>query len=189
MKSFLEIRANLFDIAYLDAMGQMKNEENKNFLILQHQKGWLGSLVGVDLKIKHKEERALKHTAMEAARKKWNNILLIVSLLHQKLIIQHQAVKAVIVVVIMKIHVSSFWKISATATVPATWGTLQFFTPCLAKVFDRCKITDRNVAYILMAAAKAFGSDTDNLVINCTSFKCLRKISREAKRKLSTNLP
>ena len=72
-------------------------------------------------------------------------------------------------------------QISATATVPATRGTLQFFTPHLSEVFDRCKITDRNGVYILMAAAEAFGRDTENLVINCTSFKRLRKQFREAR--------
>lgn len=48
----------------------MKNEKNKNLLMLQHQKGRTGSMVGVDQKLKHKVERALKHTKIETARKK-----------------------------------------------------------------------------------------------------------------------
>lgn len=78
---------DLFDIAHADALGQMKNEEDKNFLMLQRQKGRPGCMVGVDQKLKHKEERTLKQTAMEVARKKglmkkWND-----NLIHQKLMI------------------------------------------------------------------------------------------------------
>ena len=58
---------------------------------------------------------------------------------------------------------------------------MQFFTPFLSEVFDRCKITDRNGVYILIAAAEAFGHDTKNLAINRTSFHRLRKKFREAR--------
>ena len=52
---------------------------------------------------------------------------------------------------------------------------MQFSTPLLSEVFDRCKITDRNGVYILIAASEAFGRDTENLVINQTFFQRLRK--------------
>ena len=37
---------DLFDIAHSEALEQLKNEEDKNFLILQRQKGRPGSMVG-----------------------------------------------------------------------------------------------------------------------------------------------
>lgn len=45
----------------------------------------------------------------------------------------------------------------------------------------RLEITDRNGVYILMAAAQAFRRNTENLVINRTSFQRLRKQFREAR--------
>lgn len=71
---------------------------------------------------------------------------------------------------------------AAAATVLATRGTLQFFTPRLSEVFDRCKITDRNQVYILIAAAEAFGRDTENLVINRSSFQRHRKIFNDTQK-------
>ena len=54
---------DLFDIAHSEALEQLKNEEDKNFLVLQRQKGRPGSMLGVGHKLKHKEERTLKRTA------------------------------------------------------------------------------------------------------------------------------
>jgi hypothetical protein len=68
---------------------------------------------------------------------------------------------------------------AAAAKFPTNRGTLQFFTPRLSEVFDRCKISDRNGLYIIIAAAEAFGRDTENLIINRTSFQRLRNKFRE----------
>ena len=48
---------DLFDIAHSDAMGLMKIEEDKKFLLLQQQKGRPGSMLGVDQKLKQKEKK------------------------------------------------------------------------------------------------------------------------------------
>ena len=56
---------DLFDIAHSDALQQMKNEDDKKFLILHQQKGRPGSVIGVD-----KEETTLKRSAMKSARKR-----------------------------------------------------------------------------------------------------------------------
>jgi hypothetical protein len=189
---------DLFEIAHSDALGQMKNEEDKNFLMLQRQKGRPGSMVGVHQKLKHKEERALKRTAMEAPRKKglmkkWNNNLLLISLLHQKLMIQHQAAKAVMVVKTLKIPLSSFSKYQQQQQPQQQQQFQQLEVQCsfllpVSEVSDRCKITDRNGVYKLMAAAEAFGRDTENLVINRTSFQRLRKKFREARQENSAQI-
>ena len=146
-------------------------------------------MLGVDHKLKHKEERALKCTAMETARRKRT----------YEEMEQHFGTHEVSTsktdysassskdidsgddsesspAIIQQISTAG-----AAAKVPTKRGTLPFFTPHLAEVFDRCKITDRNGVYILMAAAEAFGCDTENIVINRTSFQRLRKKFREAR--------
>lgn len=67
---FMEKTEDLFDIAHSDALEHMKMEEIRKFLLRHCQKGRPGSMVGVDQKLKHKEERTLKHTAMETVRLK-----------------------------------------------------------------------------------------------------------------------
>ena len=67
---FVDNMDDLFDITHSEALEQLKNKEDKNFLILQRQKGQPGSMLGVDHKLKHKEERALKRSATETARRK-----------------------------------------------------------------------------------------------------------------------
>lgn len=56
-----------------------------------------------------------------------------------------------------------------------TRGTLHFFTSRLSDVFDRCKITDENGIYVLMAPAGTFIHDTKILVINRTFFRLFLK--------------
>lgn len=187
---FVEKMDDLFDIAHSDALGQMKNEEDKKFLMLQRQKGRPGSMIGVDQKLKYKEERALKRSAMETARKKRT----------YEEMEQHFATHQPAApktddstsssqssdggddsenssIIVQKISPTA----ATAAAVPTTRGTLHFFTPRLSEVFDRCKITDRNAVYILMAAAEAFGRDTENLVVNRTSFQRLRKKFRDSR--------
>lgn len=48
---------DLFDIAHVNAMDIIKIEEDRQFLIKQRKKGREGIMVGVDLKLKQKEDR------------------------------------------------------------------------------------------------------------------------------------
>ena len=186
---FVDNMDDLFDIAHSEALAQLKNEEDKNFLILQRQKGRQGSMLGVDHKLKHKEERALKRTAMETARRKRTYEEMEQHFGTHELSTSKTDYSASSSEDIdsgddsesSPAIVQQISTAGAAAKVPTKQGTLPFFTPRLAEVFDRCKITDRNGVYILMAAADSFGCDTENLVINRTSFQRLRKKFREAR--------
>lgn len=111
-----------------------------------------------------KDKRILKCTSIACQEKvymkKWNTILILISFLNHKLMNQHQANKQVLVVTLVKIHcqrstnISNNNPIAEAATVPAIRHTLRFFTSCLTEVFDKCKITDGNEFYILMAVAE-----------------------------------
>jgi len=57
-EQFISTLNDLFDIAQADALNIMKIEEDRSFLISQRQKNRPGSMLGVDLKITRKEERA-----------------------------------------------------------------------------------------------------------------------------------
>ena len=152
---FVDNMDDLFDIAHSEALEQLKNEEDKNFLILQRQKGRPGSMLGVNHKLKHKEERALKRTAMEIARRKRTYEEMEQHFGTHELSTSKTYYSASSSEDIdsgddsesSPAIVQQISTAGAAAKVPAKRGTLPFFTPCLTEVFDRCKITDRNGVY------------------------------------------
>lgn len=66
---FMDVLDDLFDIATADALTTMRNEEDKNFLEKQRQKGRPGSMLGIDMKLASKEERSKLRAEKEQARK------------------------------------------------------------------------------------------------------------------------
>lgn len=66
---FMDVLDDLFDIATADALTTMRNEEDKNFLQKQRQKGRPGSMLGIDMKLASKEERSKLRKEKEEARK------------------------------------------------------------------------------------------------------------------------
>lgn len=61
---------DLFDIAAADALAQMKSEEEKAFLIAQHEKGRVGCLIDVDVKGQEKEQKRQERIEAEERRRK-----------------------------------------------------------------------------------------------------------------------
>ena len=126
-------------------------------------------MLGVDQKLKQKENRALKRSEMQTARKKRTYEEMEQNFDSRQFATSEKDVSSddseSYSVVDQETSASTI-STTTSAISPATRGTLQFFTPLFSDVFDRCKITDRNWVYTLIAAAEAFGRDTKNLVIN-----------------------
>lgn len=61
---------NLFDVATINALDVIKNDEDKQFLIMQRQLGRPGSMVGIDAIAVQKEKRQLERIQAEAERKR-----------------------------------------------------------------------------------------------------------------------
>lgn len=68
-RKFVHELDDLFDIAHADALTIMRNEEDKQFLLLQRQKGRPGCMVGVDKTIYEREKRALQRREKEEERR------------------------------------------------------------------------------------------------------------------------
>lgn len=66
---FIEGLDDLFDIAAADALSTMRNEEDKEFLRKQRQKGRPGSMLGIDTKLSSKEERSKLRKEKEEERR------------------------------------------------------------------------------------------------------------------------
>lgn len=62
---------------------------------------------------------------------------------------------------------------------PIKRGTKACIDEQLAQTLDRCKISDRNAFYILMATARAWKQDTDELILNRSSIRRIRANMRK----------
>lgn len=69
VKIFVEDLDNLFDIAHRDALILMKIKEDKEFLLLQKQKGRPGCMAGVDMVLSQRQNRAEQRKEKESSRK------------------------------------------------------------------------------------------------------------------------
>ncbi|KAL4085212.1 hypothetical protein QTP88_027071 [Uroleucon formosanum] len=68
-KQFEETLDDLFDIAHSNAMNIIKIDEDKEFLLLQRQKGRVGCMLGRDIKLAEKEQRKATRKDAEYKRK------------------------------------------------------------------------------------------------------------------------
>lgn len=65
-----KIENHIFDVAAPDALQSMKIQDDKDFLLLQRQKGRPGSMCGIDLTLARKQERKARRLEEEENRKK-----------------------------------------------------------------------------------------------------------------------
>lgn len=65
----MESLDDFFDIAAADALTVIRNEEDKEFLQKQRQKGRPGSMLGVDAKLSGKEDRSKLQKEKEDERR------------------------------------------------------------------------------------------------------------------------
>ena len=68
--TFISQLDDLFDIAHENALDMMKNEEDKQFLVMQRMKRRQSSMTGIDHKFKVTEERKQERRKREAERRK-----------------------------------------------------------------------------------------------------------------------
>ena len=182
-KEFLDKLDDLFDIAHENALNIIKIEEDKQFLLMQRKKGRPGSMAGTDRKFKVSAERKQERIDRETERRKRTY-----EEIEQNVTTQFSSLSS---------SDSENEENSQHSNNPAdaqtdpsdvvtesepsasiVRGTLDFFTPRLSEALDRCKISDRNAVYLLMAAAEAFNYNKEKLIINRTSFQRRRTVFR-----------
>lgn len=155
--TFVQMLDNLFDIAASDAINHFKGYTRKQILSTQSQKERVGEPLAV--------EEPLPGSEPLAEHSNSNNL----RLYEDMEIVPHSTSSS---------EMDERGKLISTPTAKTVYikrGCEQFFNPRLLEVFDRCKISDRNGVYILMAAAESFGQNVENLVLNRSSIYRLRK--------------
>ena len=168
--------ANLFDVATVDALTMMTNEEDKEFLLAQREPGRRGTMGSADFKLAAVQKRSLKRQMIEKER-------------------QIQCEKDAIATT-SKVELGSSSRGSDTdstcdhdqatsAVQEASFpkrrrATRNVLTPQLAMALDRTKVTDRCAAYIMTETVRSIGQDPTEFNINCTSIQRLRKSHRKS---------
>ncbi|XP_055307228.1 uncharacterized protein LOC129571460 [Sitodiplosis mosellana] len=157
--SFMDDLDDLFDIAAADALETMRNEEDKEFLEKQRQKGRPGSMLGVDMKLAGKEERSKLRKEKEDARKTRHE---------QATNLQQSVNYEGDSDIEYNTEVHDVFEVPPQQTRRST-PKKKWITPRLCAALDKAKLSNREAMHILMATVDALKIPADNLVLNCTS--------------------
>ncbi|KAL4084393.1 hypothetical protein QTP88_028216 [Uroleucon formosanum] len=157
-KQFEETLDDLFDIAHSNAMNTIKIDEDKEFLLLQRQKGRVGSMLGKDIKLAEKEQR--KATWKDAEYKRKNiqqnsGYLKTANILNEFDSDTSEFEETIIEEPEIELNIPS--------------------STCL----DKCKISDRDAVHLITACIEAVALDTNDFAVNRTSIRNARQIFRK----------
>jgi len=175
-RQFTESLQDLFDIAHAEALTMIKLPEDREFLKAQREKGRRGSMGPVDLVLARKEEKCRKRL-LETERRK------------AKKPERTQPAE-------MNVELSSSSggetgtssdadddcnppQTAQSPSQPKRGRPANIVSPVLAAALDRTKVSDRNAAYIIAAAAESLGHSPSALAINKESIRRSRHKQRE----------
>lgn len=185
-ENFVESLEGLFDVATESALQTIKIQEDREFLIMQRQKGRPGAMIGVDNVLLQKEKRRMKRLAESEARQTQTALSSDMEVESSTFSNEHTAE--------MEFEVggdtgeSEISEFQAPITItdgPASQaernrrGKRKFINERIASVLDKCKISDRDAIHVLIAVAEGLGHNANDLIINRTSLRRMRKKNRE----------
>lgn len=208
---FVSTLDDLFDIAHADALKKIKIEEDKQFLLLQREKGRPGSMIGTDKKLYMKEKRSIERKEKELSRKRkyeeeiHDNSTLNASLRLSDSSCESENEAANVEIFEISEHESEVVEeeyessdsetndelkneenvSNDVRTVESCKNRKHFITSRLVAALDNAKVSDGMAVHILIATAKALGHRCEDLVISRSSIRRQRLIDR---KKISDNI-
>lgn len=169
--AFMDDLNDLFDIAAFDALERIM-EEDKQFLILQRQKGRPGSMAGIDKVTVDREKRRLQRLEQESERER--------KAIAASTTTSRPAVNQ------MEIDLSG--SVSDDGSQPDPFieqpdpsrGKRNVINERVTAALDRCKISDRNAIHLIIAIVDALGHNANDFIINRSTLRNTRRRNREA---------
>ena len=165
---------NLFDIASINALAVMENQEDREFLLAQCEPGRRGTMGAADHKLAAMQKRSQKRQLLQEERKsRW----------------EQEAIETSSTVALDSSSSGDDRESeddeSATSCREAGFpkrrrATKNAVTPQLSMALDRTKVTDRSAAYVLTETVCSIGQDPKEYNINRTSIQCLRNLHRKS---------
>lgn len=183
-QAFVATFNDLFDIASADALDKIKNEEDKQFLLMQRQKGRPGAMIGIDAVSVQMEKRRLQRLQEEVERRERSDAQTVVANTTVQMDTSSSEISS--------IGDANPPNVMSTATdteedlqsepqpTPSTSrGKTEFINERVAAALDKCKISDRDAIHVIIAVVEALGLDTNELIINRSSLRRMRQKYRE----------
>lgn len=168
---------DLFDIAHADALSMIQIDEDRQFLLLQREKGRRGSMSGVDAILDAKEKRsAMRQEELLARRQRMEDLQ------------RRQNERAVLISSTSSSDYETDEASSSHDTYAETEegavggcsyktskkrkrGRNSIITPELAAALDRTKMSDRKAMHVLVETAQSLGHNIEDLALNRDSIR------------------
>lgn len=169
--AFMDDLNDLFDIAAFDALERIM-EEDKQFLILQRQKGRPGSMAGIDKVTVDREKRRLQRLEQQSERER--------KAIAASTTTSRPAVNQ------MEIDLSGSVSDDGSQPDPCieqpdpSRGKRNVINERVTAALDRCKISDRNAIHLIIAIVDALGHNANDFIINRSTLRNTRRRNREA---------
>lgn len=176
-RQFTESFHDLFDIAHAAALTMIKLPEDREFLQAQREKGRRGSMGSVDMVLARKEERHRKRLLEKEKRKAKETER------RQEGAMNVESGSSSVGQSETSGDDFDHSDSPQTPSQPKRRRPTNVLSPGLAAALDRTKVSDRNAAYIIAAAAESFGHSPSALVINKESIRRARRNHREVAAK------
>lgn len=169
---FSGILDELCDVAHADALSLMNNEEDREFLLAQREKGRRGCLGGVDMKLHGVEKR--RYERQMIAKKKMKREEDRASAARCQIVENEGSGSSDSSEDEKDVTYESRAVPKSEVKKPAN-----IVSSDVASALDRTKVSDRNATFIIASVAKAMGHDPSQLALNKESVRQSRRHHRE----------
>ncbi|KAL4113867.1 hypothetical protein QTP88_017425 [Uroleucon formosanum] len=176
VNEFKEKLNDLFDVSHSNSLNMMKIEEDKNFLLMQRQKGRPGCMLGTDTNLAKKEHRAFVNLHKSEQRRKKAKIE-IEQIDHTVQIDSNTDGSSTE----EEVDIEEDDITPSPSCSKKQRGSRDFMTPKLLAALDKCKLSDRDAVHIIISTADALGNDVSKLIINRSTIQRDRIRFRENK--------
>lgn len=164
---------DIFDIAHMNALDMISNEEDKRFLEAQREKGRRGYMTDVDKEMAAREDRKRK-------RGERNESLKLAEKLRKE-----TASELVEITSSTSSSSESEYETAVEATSEVNTPTsikqkrTKIISPDLVAALDRTKTSDRNAVMVVASTATSLGFDVNDVVISRSTLQRERKVLRK----------
>ena len=173
-KAFRDGANNFFDIARQDALNTIVLKEDKEFLLAERATGRRGALVGIDIKLAHKEQRARKR-AVDGEFRLNKEIKRIASLDEQIVEDKRDAYED---------HINlPTSELTSSETPQNKRARRSLMNAEVPKALDRAKLSDRMATLVIASIVRSLGHNIEDYYIS-TDLRSRGIVSAYEKNKL-----
>lgn len=173
----------LFDISRKDALGTMKNDEDKQFLLMQQEDPASCTMAGVDKNLSEREARTkVRHERVAAQKRKheMSSIHDIVSVVPSSSGVDKDVTLDSSDSSCAGLEDSDFQMPSGrkrSAVTQLKKVTKSVITSEVSAALDRVKLPDRGATFVVSAVTQALGCDIDDVSVSRTTIQRARKMN------------